>query len=85
MNYSIKEETTESRLPEVGELWTHRGLDGVFMRIDDDSGRELGFPWYDRFYSIDIEDGRAMWTPFTETSIIILHPVGGTLELEVKR
>ena len=88
MNYTIKEEATSGRLPEVGELWRHLGDDSVYMRIADYSGlRALkGFAEdVAKFYSVNIEDGDATWTPLTATGIILLQPVGGTLELEVKR
>ncbi len=89
MEYIIKDETETNRLPEVGELWTH-GPQGtaVFMRINDLHGiralRSVA-PEGTVFFSVSIKDGKVVGTGKSAHDIIIMEPVGGTLELQVKR
>ena len=88
MEYIIKDKTETNRLPEAGELWMHgctRSI--VYMRINDEDGRRArhsGSPEGSLFFSVNMNNGKVTSTGKNAHDIIILEPVGGTLELQAK-
>lgn len=61
MNYTIKSAEKKIRVPEVGEIWRHKGDDELWMRIE--SGRvDKNFGWNVAFYSVNLKTGKIQWT-----------------------
>jgi hypothetical protein len=89
MKCVVRGQSKEKRLPEVGEAWKHEDLETVFLRIDDDKGREALGHSEERseyaFYSTDLDTGDIVWTNKDTYDISILVPKDGVIEFEEVR
>jgi len=78
-------------IPAVGELWKHKGAPTVYLRIDDNDGRNALV--YIRtntnmFYSVDLTCGKIVFTEpgGWHNTIELVTPIGVTIDrrIEVK-
>ena len=81
MQYSVKNNSSAARIPEVGEPWAHKSnLDFVYIRVKD----KVGYRFFEKntiidpnqsFFSISLKCGDIVYTRFeSENTIIILQP-----------
>lgn len=71
------------KLPEVGQMWKHGEIDtAIYMRIRQESGERVFGVQGGKFYSINLDNGNLVHTDMENHDIILLEPVGGTLEVK---
>lgn len=71
------------KLPEVGQMWKHGNIDkNIYMRIDSEQGALAVTMGGNNFYSVNLENGRIVYTSKDNTDIILLEPVGGYLDVK---
>ena len=79
MKYTIKSNKPVSKIPEVGQVWRHKGYTYVYIRISDSIGK-LYYPTAnDCFYSVSLASGEIALTRKDCESIEISH---NTVEFE---
>lgn len=79
MKVRIEENKSMGQIPEVGEIWKHKGAVSIYMRINDSQGRWAiegsGFRCKENiFFSINLENGRVCTSSYEDYDIEILTP-----------
>lgn len=72
MKYKIRTTEEKSRIPEIGEVWRHKGHASVYLRVSDDRIRDKT---NGKFYSVDLVSGGIMTTSLTSSDFQISSSV----------
>jgi len=82
-----KEENKEIRIPKVGECFSLRDSNFVYLRMNDIDGQKI-FPGIRGtgkesgeyfFYAVCLNDGDVVYSSTLNKKIIILEPIGGKI------